>query len=85
MLVYTNDVYPKLLSIREQTHEFIIYEMRQQARADNLTIIIVKNKLMSVVHVSVLLLINLLLLSICFIFSDRFRLIAQYDFVREFE
>ena len=45
MLVYTSDVYPKLLSIREQTHEFIIYEMRQQARADNLTIIIVKKQI----------------------------------------
>ena len=37
-----------LLSISGQTHEFIIYAMRQLARADNLTICIVKDKLTSV-------------------------------------
>ena len=45
-----------LFSIGGQTHEFIIYAMRQRTRADNLTICYRKNKLMSVFNASVLLL-----------------------------
>ena len=44
-----------LSSISRQTHEFIIYVMWKEARADNLTVYS-KNKLTSVFHASVLLL-----------------------------
>ena len=49
--------YDNCRNSRSQTHELIIYAMRQRARANNLTMCCRKNKLTTVFYTSVLLLI----------------------------